>query len=89
MILRAAAQRFIAFATLGVGMFIGSWLSGKVVDTFRIAAGPETHHMWGRIWLVPAAGACAVLVLFAIFFRGPDEAALVVQAEEHVAHSQL
>src|SRR5438094_3881178 len=71
--LRAAAQGFIAFATLGVGMFIGSWLSGKVVDAFRVAAGPETRHMWNRIWLVPAAGASAVLVLFALFFRSTQD----------------
>src|SRR2546422_1115554 len=72
--LRAAAQGFIAFATLGVGMFIGSWLSGKVVDAFSVAAGSETHHLWDRIWLVPATGAAAVLVLFAVFFRTPAEA---------------
>src|SRR5438874_9000146 len=83
--LRAAAQGFIAFATLGVGMFIGSWLSGTVVDAFRIAAGSETHHMWRRIWLVPAAGAAAVLALFAIFFIAPEEADRTVQAEEHFA----
>ena len=83
--LRAAAQGFIAFATLGVGMFIGSWLSGKVVDAFRVAAGPETHHLWNRIWLVPAAGAAVVLVLFAIFFQVPKNAARTVQAEEHFA----
>jgi nucleoside transporter len=59
--LRAAAQGFIAFVTLGVGMFIGSWLSGAVVDYFA--------HAWDRIWLVPAAGAAAVLLLFALFFR--------------------
>ena len=59
--LRAAAQGFIAFVTLGVGMFIGSWLSGAVVDYFAQA--------WDRIWLVPAAGAGAVLLLFALFFR--------------------
>ena len=35
--LRAAAQGFIAFVTLGVGMFIGSWLSGLVVDRFVLA----------------------------------------------------
>src|SRR5438105_4292604 len=63
--LRAAAQGFIAFVTLGVGMFIGSWASGRVVDAFRVGAG----HDWGRIWLVPAGGAAAVLVLFAVFFR--------------------
>ena len=34
--LRAAAQGFIAFVTLGVGMFIGSWLSGRVVDAYSL-----------------------------------------------------
>jgi nucleoside transporter len=66
--LRAAAQGFIAFVTLGVGMFIGSWLSGKVVDYFASPAG-SANHLWNRIWLVPAAGAAAVLLLFAVFFK--------------------
>jgi nucleoside transporter len=66
--LRAAAQGFIAFVTLGVGMFIGSWASGRVVDAFRVGTG----HDWHRIWLVPAAGAAVVLVLFALFFRSTE-----------------
>src|SRR5882724_11371690 len=66
--LRAAAQGFIAFVTLGVGMFIGSWASGRVVDAYRVGAG----HAWREIWLVPSAGAMAVLVLFALFFRSSD-----------------
>src|SRR5712691_564920 len=64
--LRAAAQGFIAFVTLGVGMFIGSWASGRVVDAFRLGTG---GHDWRGIWLVPAAGALLVLALFALFFR--------------------
>jgi nucleoside transporter len=64
--LRAAAQGFIAFVTLGVGMFIGSWASGRVVDAFRLPGG---GHDWHGVWLVPAAGAAVVLVLFALFFR--------------------
>ena len=39
--LRAAAQGFIAFVTLGVGMFIGSWASGPVVDAFAVGARPR------------------------------------------------
>jgi hypothetical protein len=66
--LRAAAQGFIAFVTLGVGMFIGSWASGRVVDAFVVG----TSHDWGRIWLVPAAGAALVFVLFAVFFRSGE-----------------
>ena len=63
--LRAAAQGLIAFVTLGVGMFIGSWLSGLVVDMYVAGDG----HAWDRIWIVPAVWAAAVLALFALFFR--------------------
>src|SRR5207244_10963902 len=74
--LRAAAQGFIAFVTLGVGMFIGSWVSGKIVDAFTIA-GPEgiSGPAWDRIWLAPAVGAGVVLLLFALFFRSSEERA--------------
>jgi nucleoside transporter len=64
--IRAAAQGFIAFVTLGVGQFIGSSASGKVVDMFRSG---ETGHAWRSIWMVPSAGALAVLVLMALAFR--------------------
>lgn len=67
--LRAAAQGFIAFVTLGVGMFIGSWLSGLVVDRYSSTGAAGVEHAWRAIWLVPAAGAAAVLLLFALFFR--------------------
>jgi MFS family permease len=64
---RAAAQGFITFVTYGVGMLIGSWLSGRVVDAYVTA--DSVGHDWQAIWLVPAAMAGAVLVLFALFFR--------------------
>jgi nucleoside transporter len=68
--LRAAAQGFIAFVTLGVGMLIGSWLSGLVVDAYSTGvSGGALSHEWNRIWLVPAAGGALVLLLFAALFR--------------------
>ncbi|MYK87730.1 MAG: nucleoside permease, partial [Acidobacteria bacterium] len=70
--LRAAAQGFIAFVTLGVGGFIGSWLSGRVVDAY-VVAGDGVPHQWESIWLIPAAWAAVVLVLFAVFFTHRDE----------------
>lgn len=71
--LRAAAQGLIAFVTLGVGMFIGSLLSGYVVDLH--VAGDA--HAWRQIWIVPAVWAAAVLGLFAVFFRDRRRAAPV------------
>jgi nucleoside transporter len=66
--IRAAAQGLIAFFTLGVGFFIGAWASGFVVETYTIPGTVITHD-WTRIWIVPAAAAAAVFVLFAIAFR--------------------
>ena len=64
--IRAAAQGFIAFATMGVGLFIGAWLSGLVVEHYSLAGG---GHDWQAIWLIPAVGAAGVLILFAVLFR--------------------
>jgi nucleoside transporter len=72
--IRAAAQGLIAFVTLGVGLFIGSWASGKVVDAYAItgADGIATHD-WRSIWMVPAIGAAVILVIFALLFRPRTE----------------
>jgi nucleoside transporter len=65
---RAAAQGFIAFVTLGLGLFVGSIVSGSVVDHFA-TPGAAIPHNWQAIWLVPAAMAAVVMVLFALLFH--------------------
>lgn len=64
--IRAAAQGFIALVTLGLGQFVGSWLAGAVVQANTISQG---SHNWFRVWMIPAAGAVVVLVLFALLFH--------------------
>ena len=64
--IRAAAQGFINFVTNGVGYFIGAFVSGRVVDALRAAGG---GHDWRGIWMVPAAGAGVVFIIFALAFR--------------------
>jgi len=72
--IRAAAQGLIAFVTLGVGLFIGSWVSGKVVDAYAVAGPNGTMvHDWRSIWMVPAAMAAVILVVFALLFRPKAE----------------
>jgi nucleoside transporter len=63
---RAAAQGMLNFVTNGVGYFIGAFVSGRVVDAHRLG---ETAHDWRQIWLVPAAGAAIIVVVFALAFR--------------------
>ena len=67
--LRAAAQGLITFLTYGVGMFVGSWLSGAVVQHYtRVEGG----HDWRAIWNFSSLTAATVLVLFAFTFRDDD-----------------
>ena len=73
--IRAAAQGFIAFVTLGVGMFVGSYVAGWVVDRYSYPGGGQTLHYWQPIWLVPAAMSAGVLLLFALFFKPQEETA--------------
>ena len=62
---RSAAQGLITLATYGVGILIGSLISGPIVDRFVTADG----HDWRSIWVVPAAIAAVVLIIFLIFFK--------------------
>jgi len=62
---RSSAQGFITLATYGVGMLIGTFLSGAVVEYYTTDAGPD----WERIWLFPAGVAFVVLVAFLFLFR--------------------
>lgn len=65
--LRNSAQGLITFATYGIGMFLGTWASGLVVDAFP--AEGAIPHDWQSIWLIPAVASAVVLVIFAVFFR--------------------
>jgi nucleoside transporter len=68
--LRSAAQGMITFITYGVGMFVGSWLSGAVVDhyTTRGADGVPLYD-WRGIWIFAATASALVLIAFLFAFK--------------------
>ncbi|MVN91732.1 nucleoside permease [Mucilaginibacter aquatilis] len=63
---KSAAQGFITLATYGVGMLIGFTISGPIVDAHQTTGG---LHDWQQIWLIPAAIAAVVLILFLLLFK--------------------
>ncbi len=68
--IQASAQGFITLVTYGVGMLIGAWASGPVVDLYaRSGVAGVVAHDWRAIWLWPAAMAVGIVLLFAFFFR--------------------
>ena len=68
--IQASAQGFITLVTYGVGMLIGSWVSGPVVDRYATTVGEAVSHDWTAIWLWPASMAFVIILLFAFFFDG-------------------
>jgi nucleoside transporter len=71
--LRAAAQGLITFITYGIGMFLGAYLSGWVVDLYaNTSAAGTLAHNWRSIWMVPAIGSAIVLFIFLVGFRNED-----------------
>jgi nucleoside transporter len=58
--LRSSAQGFIAFVTYGIGMYLGSVLSGVARDYFPT---------WQSFWLSSAIMSAAIMFLVLFFFR--------------------
>lgn len=63
--IKNAAQGMITMATYGIGMWIGTLLSGQISQVFS----QGSQHQWKSIWLVPAAIALAVALFFIATFK--------------------
>ena len=63
---KSAAQGLITLATYGVGMLVGFWVAGQIVDKNALADGT---HSWQDVWTFPALFAIGVLIVFALLFK--------------------
>jgi len=68
--IKSQAQGLITLATYGIGMFIGSEVSGYVKDKYT-ATDPSGVMLtnWLNVWLVPSGIAAAALVFLLLFFK--------------------
>lgn len=72
--IRASAQGLFMTMVNGVGAWVGSLLSGLAVDYFTV----DGLKDWQTIWLVFAAYALVLAVIFAIFFKYKHEPEKVI-----------
>jgi nucleoside transporter len=84
--IKASAQGLITLATYGVGMGIGSKLSGIVLDLYKTGevAGKAMYN-WTSVWLVPAGIAIVVLILFVLLFSEKKASETTAQEAEQMA----
>jgi len=78
--IRASAQGLFMMMSNGVGAFLGTRISGIVIDKyFKISSDPARIQFdWHSIWLTFALYALVVVILFAIFFRYKHESRPIV-----------
>ena len=66
--IRSSAQGVFMMMTNGVGAFLGSKISGYLIDAYFTVSGEKE---WTGIWLSFAAYALIVAILFSIMFKSP------------------
>ncbi|SMB98365.1 nucleoside:H symporter [Hymenobacter roseosalivarius DSM 11622] len=81
---KSSAQGFITLATYGVGMLIGTLLSGRIFDNYQLSEGV---HDWRMIWLIPAGIAGVVVLLFLLLFKDRPQTQAVAPAPYDAAPS--
>ncbi|MBS1743515.1 MAG: nucleoside permease [Bacteroidetes bacterium] len=65
--IRSSAQGLFMMMTNGIGAFIGSWVSGYLIDKyFMLSNGTKD---WHNIWLAFAGYALVIAVLFMVMFK--------------------
>ena len=84
---KSAAQGLITLATYGVGMLLGFMIAGKITDSYKIA---EHQYDYKMVWLIPAAIAFIVLIIFALLFKEERRQTITEPtAEKGLAATQL
>lgn len=77
--IRASAQGLILFATNGVGMLVGHFVSGQVHDYF---ARPDGSHNWPMIFLVPIVVTLVAAAAFWFLFSETKYQKVSTEIEE-------
>lgn len=65
--IRSSAQGLFMMMTNGIGAFLGSKISGYVIDTYFTSAGGDKD--WHNIWLTFSIYALVIAFLFMILFK--------------------
>lgn len=68
---KGQAQSMVVMFTYGIGMLLGSQISGALYN--RLIAGQGTAQNWATFWWIPALAAAVIAVLFLFTFKYRDE----------------
>lgn len=79
--IRASAQGLFMMMTNGFGAFLGSRISGIIIDNYFILA--DGTFDWGGIWLAFAGYSLVVALLFALLFKHKHDKSAFSSSLQH------
>ncbi|EIV2906605.1 MFS transporter [Citrobacter braakii] len=68
---KGQAQSMIVMFTYGIGMLLGSQISGVLYN--RLVAGQTVPQAWTTFWWIPAVAAAVIAVIFLFSFKYDDK----------------
>lgn len=68
---KGQAQSMIVMFTYGIGMLLGSQISGALYN--RLVAGQTVPQAWTTYWWIPAVAAAVIAVIFLFSFKYDDK----------------
>ena len=67
--LNAQAQGFIFFVTFGLGLLVGNFVNGKIIEVFTESVDGVDIINWTSVWGITAVSSLVVLAIFMALFR--------------------
>jgi nucleoside transporter len=67
--LKAQAQGFIFFVTFGLGLLVGNFISGQIIEYFSTTVNAARTYDWNSIWGITSVMSLSLLLTFTILFR--------------------
>lgn len=67
--IKAQAQSMVVLFTYGIGMLLGSQISGHLFNNMFTHSGQGELPIWSSFWWIPAIAALVISLFFLIFFK--------------------
>jgi nucleoside transporter len=67
--IRSSAQGLITLATYGLGLLVGSYVSGFIAEWGASSVDDTPYYNWQSVWLAAGSIALAVMLLFSVLFN--------------------
>jgi fucose permease len=70
--LKSQAQGFIFFVTFGLGLLVGNFISGQIIEHYSSSVGASHIYDWKSIWALTSQCSLALLIIFILSFKNDE-----------------